>query len=50
MNKEEIKQFIEIINKSIKEVEPKLTKEEFQDYCDSTTTIITYWETILKSK
>jgi hypothetical protein len=48
MNKDKILNIIGQIEKSINEVEPILTQDEFEDYCDNAYTLISYWRKVIK--
>ena len=48
MSEVQIKQTIGQLEASIDKIEPKLTLEEFRDYCDNIAVAITYWKVELK--
>lgn len=50
MTKEVIKQKIEQIEASIKEIEPYLSQEEFAEYCDSAYTMIAVYNMVTNNK
>lgn len=45
----QIRQIIGQLDSSIERIEPLLGAEEFQEYCDSIYTAMTYWRVVLKS-
>jgi hypothetical protein len=44
----QVKQIIGQLNASIIKIEPELNVEEFREYCDAVSTLITYWKIHLK--
>lgn len=50
MNKEEVEEIIRKLKAQIEIIELYLTKEEFQDFCDNTYTLISYWNNIINNK
>lgn len=49
MNKEEIEKIIRKLKAQIEIIELYLTKEEFQDFCDSTYTLTGYWNSVINN-